>query len=380
MGMHNSESANILCIGMGWFPETPGGLNRYVYEFIQHLKSDRVELCGVGLPAAPLNEAIALTNLAAPSSPIWQRLWSARTAFLQKPRAKADAINLHFALYSLPLLLNLPKRVPITFTFHGPWALESQQETQNSRKAFLQQWVEQRVYDRCDRFIVLSKAFGQILHDTYQVPWAKIHIIPGGVNITRFQPNFSRQDARDRLGWPADRKILFTPRRLVNRMGVDQLLTAMVQVKAQVPEVWLAIAGKGPRRESLEQQAQALGLQDQVKFLGYLPDDQLPIAYQAADLTVVPSQSLEGFGLILLESLACGTPAFCTPVGGMPEVIAPLSPDLISRSTEAAAIADRLIAVLTQEALPSREACRDYACSQFDWEAIAPRVRAVLLN
>jgi glycosyltransferase involved in cell wall biosynthesis len=377
------SSFSMFCLGMGWFPQTPGGLNRYVHELVLQLVAaeDQVELCGVGLPTDLTDLPITLTNLASPKQKLPHRLWIVRQQFQHRKLIRPDAINLHFALYSFPLLQSLPKDVPVTFTFHGPWAFESQQEGESKWSVLFKQWIEQRVYNRCDRFIVLSKAFGKILHETYNIPWEKIHIIPGGVDTQRFQHNLSRQAARSQLNWHPDRPTLFTTRRLVHRMGIDKLLTALAQVKQQVPEVWLAIAGKGAIRADLEQQVQMLGLQDNVKFLGFLPDEQLPLAYQAADLTVVPSQSLEGFGLILLESLASGTPALCTPVGGMPEVIAPFCPELITDSTEASAIADRLTGLLTGKLpLPSRDACREYACRHFDWQTIAPQVRQVLLS
>lgn len=375
-------SKSILCIGNGWFPKMPGGLNRYVYELTHHLAAtqDRVELCGVGLPDSCQSSPVKLTNLAEPTSHIWKRLWLTRTNFLRRESPQPDAINLHFSLYSLPLLPNLPAGVPITFTFHGPWALESDGEGANKLDVFVKQWMEQQVYNRCDRFIVLSKAFGTILHQNYQVPWDKIHIIPGGVDTNRFQPNLSPQQAREQLHWPQERKILFTPRRLVHRMGIDTLLTALAKIKSEVPDVWLAVAGKGKLRDSLEKQATELGLNNYVKFLGYLPDEQLPVAYQAADLTVVPSQSLEGFGLIVLESLACGTPVLCTPVGGMPEILAPFSPELITDSTDEDAIALRLEALLQGEiSMPSCTACREYAVTNFNWPKIAQQVRQVLL-
>jgi glycosyltransferase involved in cell wall biosynthesis len=377
-----ATAANILCVGLGWFPKTPGGLDRYVYELTHQLASgqDRVELCGVGLPETQPNSTMKITNLAEPDNRLWERLWLIRSNFLRRKASQPDAINLHFALYSLPLLQILPPGVPITFSFHGPWALESKQEGAGKLSVFLKHWVEQRVYDRCDRFIVLSKAFGTILHQEYQVPWSKIHIIPGGVDLSRFQPNLSRQEARTQLNWPQDRPILFTPRRLVHRVGLDKLLMAIATIKPKIPDVWLAIAGKGPLKPDLERQATELGLNDHVTFLGFLPDDQLPGAYQAADLTIMPSQSLEGFGLVLLESLACGTPTLCTPVGGMPEILEPFSPDLITSSTEATAIAERLEELLTGKvSMPSREACREYAATHFDWQKIAQQVRQVLL-
>lgn len=374
--------ASITCVGMGWFPQTPGGLDRYVYELTHHLAAagDRVTLYGLGLPAVS-DSAVELVNLAAPDRSLWQRLWLTRANFVNRRAPKPDAINLNFALYSLPLLQSLPKGVPVTFTFHGPWALESAQEGGSQLSVLLKQHlVEKIVYRRCDRFIVLSRAFGEILHQTYQVPWEKINVIPGGVDLQRFQPNLSRQQARERLNFPTDRLILFAPRRLVHRMGLDKLLLAITQIKPKIPDVWLAIAGKGALKSALERQVTQMELQDHVKFLGFLPDEQLPIAYQAADLCVMPSQSLEGFGLTVLESLACGTPVLCTPVGGMPEILAPFSPDLITATSEATAIAQRLEELLmNQNLLASRAACRQYAATHFDWRKIVLQVRQVLI-
>lgn len=376
------KAASILFVGNRWFPTSPGGAERYLYELMQYLvkKGDRVELCATDLPTVSADASFALTNLASANQSLPQRLWASRTQFQQRTLLTPDAVNLHFALYSFPILRQLPSDVPVTFHFHGPWALESQQEGESKLAVQLKYWLEQQVYRRCDRFVVLSKAFGTILHESYGVPWHKIHIIPGGVDTVRFQPNLSKLEAREKLCWASDRPILFTPRRLVQRMGLDKLLTALVQVKQVIPDVWLAIAGKGNLREMLERQVQELDLGNHVQLLGFVPDEVLPVAYQAADLTVVPSQSLEGFGLILVESLACGTPAVCTPIGGMPDMLAPLNRALITQSPETGAIAERLIDLLSGTiSTPSRTACRTYAQENFDWQLIAPQVEKVLL-
>jgi glycosyltransferase involved in cell wall biosynthesis len=380
-----TSSAQLLFAGLGWFPSNPGGMDRYGYELMQQLvaEGDRIDLCGVGLPESGNHLGISLRNLANPSDPFVQRLWTAHQRFRQQQQQMSppEAINLHFALYGFPLLDEFPRGVPITFTFHGPWALESRQEGAKPWSVAFKWWIEQQVYRRCDRFIVLSKAFGAILHEHYQVPWDKIHVIPGGVDIKRFCINLSRDQARQSLGWPLDPFILFTSRRLVKRMGLDVLLNAFSKVKFSYPEIRLFVAGKGAQQDALKQQVSSLGLEKDVEFLGYLPDEQLPIAYQAADLTVMPSQSLEGFGLVLLESLACGTPVLCTPIGGMPEVLNPFFPELITESAHETAIAERLLNFMTGEiGLPSRSECREYAANHFDWQVIARRVREVLLS
>lgn len=385
-----ANSASILCVGVGWFPKTPGGLERYTYDLTLRLAAnnlDKIELCGVGLPENEVNLPIKLTNLAEPNTSILQRLWQVRSKF-KKTRQSAgntqpDAINLHFALYSFPIIDLLPQDIPITFNFHGPWAAESQQEGKGigQLSALLKKlFIEKQVYHRCQRFIVLSKAFGDILHQEYQIPWSKIHIIPGGVDTNRFQANLSRNAARAQLGWSTDHPTIFTSRRLVQRVGIDKLLTAISLIKPRIPDIMVAIAGRGYLQETLQKQASELELNNNVKFLGFLPDEQLPIAYQAADLCVMPTQSFEGFGLALVESLASGTPTICTPVGGMPEILQPFAPELITESTSPKAIAEKIAAVLLGEIpTPSREACRNYITENYDWDKIALLVRQVLL-
>ena len=121
------NSASILTVGSGWFPTTPGGMERYIYELIHKLaiNQDQIELCGVGLPEQEdISIAnIRLHNLASPHSKIWQRLWSIRSNFRQINLNHFDAVSLHFALYSFPILDLLPKSLPITFNFHEPFLM-----------------------------------------------------------------------------------------------------------------------------------------------------------------------------------------------------------------------------------------------------------------
>lgn len=370
-------------IGNFWFPENPGGLDRYVYELAQALVklNTQIDLFGINLPEDLSNNHLRLVCLARNDQNLIQRLWSANHIFRQEKFDKTNVVNLHFALNGLPLLPYISSDLPMVFTFHGPWFLESKQEGDTRISVLIKKSLEAIIYQRCNRFITLSKAFAEVLNREFNVGWDKIHVIPGGVDTNRFQITFTRQQARERLGWPPDRFILFTPRRLVQRMGLAQLLAAIAPLAAQGQDIWLAIAGKGSLRSALESQMVELNLQPYVRFLGFLPDDQLPTAYQAADLTVVPSQSLEGFGLVLLESLACGTPVLCTPVGGMPEVIQEFSPQLITESATATSLQASFERIFRGDiVLPTREQCRAYANTHFSWPEIAHRVQSVLLS
>ena len=103
----------------------------------------------------------------------------------------------------------------------------------------------------------------------------------------------------------------------------------------------------------------------------------MPLAYRAADVSITPSVALEGFGLVVVESLACGTPGLVTPVAGLPEVVRDLDPALILRAGSAPAIAEGLTGALDGSVpLPSEERCIAYA-QRFDWRTIAARIASV---
>ena len=283
----------------------------------------------------------------------------------------------HFALYTAPLLAALADH-PLVIHFQGPWGLEGAAERQSGLTVLAKTAVERMVYRRATAFIVLSTPFGRILEKRFGIAPEKIHVIPGGVDVARFNVAESRTECRARLGWPADRPIVLAVRRLTRRMGLDDLVGAVAKIRESVPNVLVLIAGRGPIAPELEQQIHALGLADNVRLLGYVPDDDLPCAYRAADLTIVPTIALEGFGLIVAESFAAGTPCLVTPVGGLPEAASGLSPSLVLGGTGSAAIAAGVTAALTGALpMPTAAACLDFARRNYDWSVIAERTRLV---
>jgi glycosyltransferase involved in cell wall biosynthesis len=238
--------------------------------------------------------------------------------------------------------------------------------------------LEQIVYRKADRFIVLSDAFRRTLVSEYGVANSDIRTVPGGVEANRFDPPCPPAEARERLGWPLECPIVLSVRRLVRRVGLKTLVEAMQDVVRCVPNVRLLIAGDGPLADELQNQIDDLDLDDHVELLGFVPDDELPLAYRAADVSIVPTRALEGFGLVAVESLAAGTPVLVTPVGGLPEVVRDLSGDLIMESSSTQAISDHLTAALNGSLpLPTADTCRSFAASHYDWPVIARQVRSV---
>lgn len=365
-----------LQLGLDWFPESAGGLQRYFFELYNVAP---LLFAGGGMVLGSDQVAAAtggrVVSFAARQDGLLRRMTGARRTFRHLVRANGpDLVASHFALFAAPVLDLLDR--PLVVHFHGPWALESASEQGGRWRVQAQRQIERAVYRRGTLFIVLSQAFARLLQHEYEVPAECVRVVPGGVNLRRFDLAETRHEARERLGWPADRPILFTVRRLVRRMGLDVLVEAMREVSARHRDALLLIAGRGPLAAELAGRISAAGLDSHVRLVGFLADDELPLAYRAADLCVVPTQALEGFGLIALESLAAGTPALVTPVGGLPEVVAPLSPALVFAGVDAGVMAERIRAAIEKRTVPTSEQCRSYA-EEFAWPSIAERLEAI---
>ncbi|WP_322022572.1 glycosyltransferase family 4 protein [Burkholderia sp. BCC1977] len=365
---------------MHWFPERAGGLDRMYYSLVGALPGAGVEVRGLvaGSPKVADDTGGAIQGFGPASQPLARRMLAARRALRDEIRSeRPDVISSHFALYTFPGL-DVTRGIPQVSHFQGPWADESQVEGAASLGQRAKRYLEQAVYTRSSRLIVLSQAFGQILTNRYGIEPSRVRVIPGCVDTAQFDTPLTPAEARHKLQLPQDRPIVLAVRRLVRRMGLEDLIDAIGLVKHRHPDVLLLIAGKGKIGEELQQRIDEAGLQDNVKLLGFVPDNHLAALYRAATVSVVPTVALEGFGLITVESLASGTPVLVTPVGGLPEAVAGLSNDLVLPSTGADAIAEGLGGALSGAiALPDEAACKRYARDHFDNAVIARRVAGV---
>jgi glycosyltransferase involved in cell wall biosynthesis len=360
-----------------------GGSGRVFAELCRYLPAAGVRFAGA--VAEPDNvHAVSegrVKLFASSTSSMKNRLQNGRRTLLQLIEAeKADIVASHFALYAAPLLDKLYRRRNFAFVnhFHGPWAAESVQEGANASVALAKKTLEGLVYRRAKRTIVLSRAFARIAAEDYRIPEDSICVVPGSVDTNRFNTDLTRHQARAALGLPSDRLLLVAVRRLANRMGLHQLVEAMREVSRAVPDVLLLIAGDGSLREKLNAAIAEFALQDHVRLLGFVADERLPLLYRAADLNVVPSQGLEGFGLVAVEALATGTPSLVTPVGGLPEIISVLNPSLVLSSTASAAMASRLVEILKgNHKLPTETQCRDFVLGNYTSELMAQRTARV---
>jgi glycosyltransferase involved in cell wall biosynthesis len=367
-----------LQIGMTAAARNSGGVDRYFFDLLRAFAARGEAAHGlvVGAAADVAAHGIAGVEAYAPDGVSLLARWKALRGAVTRQLPRTDLVVSHFAPYAFPVLDRIRSH-PTVIHFHGSWARESQAEGARALTFAAKLALERLVYRGGARFIVLTNSVAQALQRDFHVPPELIRIVPGGVDTARFGIIESRAEARAALGLPADRPIVLTTRRLVPSKGIEPLIEAVALVRRQIREILLLIAGTGPLAETLQRRVRELGLDDNVRFLGFVDDPELPRTYRAADLFVVPTVAMEGFGLVVIESLACGTPAIVTPVAGLPETVRDFDPSLIMRGSAphdlADAIVDRLDGTLP---LHDRQACRTYA-ERFDWRHIAGQIRSV---
>jgi glycosyltransferase involved in cell wall biosynthesis len=356
-------------LGMGWFPATLGGLDRYYRSLLEHLPEASGVVIGPAGDAPPSVRVVAAQDSALP-----KRLLSYWLA-ARRASKSAEVVDSHFALYAAaPLLSGSLRGQPKVFHFQGPWAQENVAAGDGSRIRFvLRRALERRVLRGADAHIVLSSAFRRVIVEDYRVvPW-DVNVWAPGVALDVFTPG-DRSEARARLGLDPEAFVTVCVRRLVPRMGVRSLIDAWARIADELPaSSVLLIVGEGPLRADLAERVAQLGLSAGVRMLGRVSDEELLDVYRAADVAAVPTVAFEGYGLVVLEAAACGTPSIVSEVGGLPEATTPLDRSLVVAPGDTEALGERIRAA-SHGALPSRAATRAYA-ERFAWPAVAERHR-----
>ena len=180
------------------------------------------------------------------------------------------------------------------------------------------------VYRSCQLVVATTPIQLDMLVDDYGLSRSRVHMIPPGYDDNRFYPvsEASRQMIRQRLGF--DGKVVVALGRLATNKGYDLLIDAFSVLASRVPEARLRLALGGENLDAQEQgildglksQVADLGLKDRVDFTGFIPDEELPDYYRAADLFVLSSR-YEPFGMTAIEAMASGTPTIVTIHGGL---------------------------------------------------------------
>ncbi len=207
-------------------------------------------------------------------------------------------------------------------------------------------------------------------------------VIPLGVDLTRFSCKKETTQARQKLQLYPSVPMALTVRNLEPRMGLEALIHAWVKVVEKIPEAILLIGGEGSLGKYLAKVIEERNLQQNIFLLGYLPEEKLPLYYQAADVFILPTLELEGFGLVTIEALACGTPVLGTHVGAIPEVLNRLDSSLIFASRRPQMMAERIIQFFQKEEKKkfTPDVCRRYVEEHYSWQRHMAELEKLLMQ
>lgn len=205
----------------------------------------------------------------------------------------------------------------------------------------------------------------------------RIVTVHNGIDPERFRRRSAPAEARRRLGLPAEGGlVLGGVGRLDEAKGFEYLLDALGLLVAESRDVYLVLAGGGPLRERLEEQAQRLGLAERVRFAGHRRDVQE--VYDALDVFVLPSLC-EALGYALLEAMATGLPAVASRVDGVPEVVVHGETGVLVPPRNARALAAALRPLLDSRELRQQwgRAGRQRVCDHFNEAGMVRRTLTV---
>jgi glycosyltransferase involved in cell wall biosynthesis len=389
-GNGSGEIDEVLMLTNAVAPDKLGGLERYVRELSASLVAKGMPVTVLTKqvnPGDPLDEVaddgVHIVRHRVPSKekrtfavqyPVYVSAGILRHLRTAGPRT---LVHGHYAITSLPVSFG---RRPYVYTFHAPVNKEMLSErggsyalpgaTQRTAVRGLRT-AERHVVSRASRAVVLSRFMRDELGELSEASATTSCLIAGGIDTHWFSPG-----PRVRTAWAADADpLLFAARRLTARTGVTELVEAMPEVVARHPGARLAVAGDGHLRADIERRIVALGVGDHVRLLGRVSDEDLREWYRAADLTVTPTQELEGFGLSTAEALAVGTPALVTPVGANPELVQDLEARLVAGGATPAHLARAICRLVDEAGLLARlrGPARDHAHPRWSWGQVADR-------
>ncbi len=221
-----------------------------------------------------------------------------------------------------------------------------QQTWKNRVITWFMRRLEQKVYRSAQKHLILSQFMQQRLLNFFAIDSSSTMVVPGAADAPIKRSAAMRSSLRQQLGWQAP--TIITLRNLVPRTGVDLMIQAAAIVQHTRDDVRWVIMGDGLLRQSLQHMATSLNVGDKIEFTGFLSEKEVHHRLLAADVFMVPTRALEGFGLVTLEANACGLPVLATPIAANQELVPTIIHNALASSASPAALAKQLLFMLDE--------------------------------
>ncbi|MEA3407724.1 MAG: glycosyltransferase family 1 protein [Chloroflexota bacterium] len=345
------------------------GVSRYIQALLTHLPQvdDRFQYVAFMGTAHTQSRGWHICTSPWPTErPVARILWEQTLQPWAAHREKLDL--LHQPVYVGPLL----RTCPTVVTLHDLSFYLYPELFPRGRRIYLQHMTQYTV-EHAQAVITGSESSKRDALRLFTIPEEKITVIPDGVE-PRMKPLHDPaaiEALRQRYHLPSD-MLLFLGT-LEPRKNIITLLEAyaLLRQRTDIRHGLVVAGGRGWYYDEIYAMAKRLGLQEAVQFTGYVPDEELPLWYNAADLFVYPSL-YEGFGLPPLEAMACGTPVITSNTSSLPEIVG--DGGLTVDPHDPQALAEAIYSVLSDPAHHERlaQAARSQA-SRFSWRTTAAR-------
>ncbi len=206
-------------------------------------------------------------------------------------------------------------------------------------------------------------------------------LVPNGVNIKMFTRRITKaekEEARLLLEKKEGDVFLVTTSRLTHKNAVDDIISSLTHLPEDIS---LIVIGRGEEGSMLEAHARKCGVSSRVKFMGFIPQERMPLFFSACDIFVRPSRS-EGFGNSFIEAMASRLPVIATPVGGIPDFIDDQETGLFCAPDNPKSIAGAVLRMLENDALREKIIAQAYerVVARYSWEYIAHEMKEKVFN
>lgn len=359
-----------------------GGIGRYTRELVRALAATATDhhlrffsaKAPAELPVSdPLPQGRNISYRAAPLDERWlYRLWYRLRLPLPVQWISGRLDLFHSPDFVLPPVSG---RIPTLLTVHDLSFVHYPHTFPAVLVRYLNRVVPWSIR-RATHVLADSAATKQDLLDVWRVPPEKVTVLYSGVDA-RFQPvsdEAAKTAVRRRYNL-GEAPYVLTVGTVQPRKNYQMLVQAFRPVAQHLPHNLYIAGGKGWLYEEMLAEVQRQGLDGRVRFIGFVADEDLPALYSAADLFVFPSL-YEGFGLPLLEAMACGVPVVTSDASSLPEVVGDAAVMLSPQDTAvwSEAMQALLVDALRRQALAARGLQQ---ARRFTWQRAATQLLAL---
>lgn len=376
-----------------FFPDQPGGMGRVAWDCAREFRNAGHEahmLCLATDPALAGTvrtiEGVTVLTIARPDAHPLNPFRAERViaaverAVAEVSRASCPSVvHAHSVFMGVAGLRAIRGRAPMLFTVHSPAVCEqrvnwSRQGLAGRVKSltglpYLKS-LERHVLRESKVRHCLSRYTTSLLREEYGTDFDAT-IIPHWTD-ERWRRTRSKPEARALVGLPAEGPVFLSVRQLRYRYGLDTAIRAMGM--ANLDRGMLVLAGGGPDEASLRDLASRQANADRILFTGRVSDDKLRLLYEAADAFLLPTRTLECFGLIILEAYGYGLPVLATNVAAIPELVGQVSPQLLVPPEDVPAMAAAIRAVANASLpVPAPADLENFAHATYGRDHVFPR-------